>query len=146
MGLMRRSGTAVVYLGQNNEKVSYCQKCLDVKLLSPLKHRIYLDENGNITNPPPDSKNWRQCWQCGLIVGVYEPKQEADIATLTEPGDNPFNSGKVNVRSVGETRKFDRTGKRQHKKQLKQDLSQYKEEDIKEALKRGSKLISYQES
>ena len=47
--------------------------------------------------------------------------------------------------SVGDTRKFDRTGKRQHRKKFKQDLSQYKEEEIKEALKRGAKLVSYHE-
>jgi hypothetical protein len=101
---MRRSGTAAVYSGEDKDKVSYCHKCLEVNVLSPLKHRIYLDESGKITNPPPDSKNWRQCWQCGDIVGTYEAKQEADIATLTEPGDNPFKFGKGQVRSVGDTR------------------------------------------
>lgn len=145
MGVMRRSGTAVVFSGQDKEKVSYCQDCLEVKILSPLKHRIYLDEDGNITNPGPDADKWRQCWQCGVIVGVYEAKQEAELLTLTEPGDNPFKFGKSNIKGIGETRKFDRTGKTQRKKQFKQDLSQYKEEDIKEALKKGAKLVSYVE-
>ena len=54
---------------EDKDKVSYCQDCLKVKILSPLKHRIYQDENGNITNPAPDADKWRQCWQCGLIVG-----------------------------------------------------------------------------
>ena len=32
---------------------------------------------------------------------------------------------------------------RQWKKKFKQDLEQYKEEDVKEALRKGKKLISY---
>jgi hypothetical protein len=144
---MRRSGAAVVYSGKDKDKVSYCQKCWDVKVLSPLKHRIYQDEQGNIiTSPPPDSKNWRQCWQCGTIVGVYEAKQEADIATLTEPRDNPFKFGNAQVRTVGDSRKFDRTGRTQSKKKFKQDFEQYKEQDIKDALRKGAKLLEYQES
>ena len=41
----------------NKEKVSYCEGCAKVKVLSPLKHRIYLDENGKITIPGPDVQN-----------------------------------------------------------------------------------------
>ena len=52
------------------EKISYCQDCLKVGILSALKHRIYLDENGKITNPGPDSSKFLQCWTCGLVVGV----------------------------------------------------------------------------
>jgi hypothetical protein len=78
-------------------------------------------------------------------VGVYEAKQEADIETLTEPRDNPFKFNKGEVRS-GESRKFDRTERTQRKKKFKQDLEQYKEQDITEALRKGAKLISYQES
>ena len=37
----------------------------------------------------------RQCWICGLIVGVYEAKQEVELETLTEPRDNPFKFGSV---------------------------------------------------
>jgi hypothetical protein len=149
MGVMRRSvsNTAVEYTGtQDKEKVSYCQKCLEVKVLSPLKHRIYLDDNGKINpNPPPDSKNWKQCWNCGDIVGVYEAKQEADIMTLTEPHDNPFKFGRNNI-ETNESRKFDRTCKTQAKKQFKRDSEHYKEEDIKEALRKGARLISYVET
>ena len=49
MGLMRgRSGNAVIFSGHDKEKISYCQDSLKVKILSPLKHRIYLDEYGKI--------------------------------------------------------------------------------------------------
>ena len=92
--------------------------------------------------PGPDPNKWRQCWTCGLIIGVYEAKQEVELDTLTEPRDNPFKfkSGPV---ETGESRKFDRTGKTQHKRKFKQDLEQYKEEDVKQALRQGKKLVSY---
>ena len=146
MGLLRRSGNAVVFSrGQDKEKVSLCRDCLNVKIISPLRNRIYLDEKGNITNPAPDADKWKQCWTCGLIVGVYEAKQEVELDTITEPRDNPFKFGNSQV-MTGESRKVDRSGKTQRKGKLKQDLEQYKEEDIKHALRKGSKLVSYTES
>jgi hypothetical protein len=128
----------------DKEKVSYCEDCLKVKILSPLKHRIYLDENGKITNPGPDSNKWRQCWTCGVIVGVYEAKPEVELDTLTEPGANPFKfkSGEV---ETGESRKVDKSGRTQRKKKFKHNIEQYKEEDVKAALRQGKKIVSYVE-
>jgi hypothetical protein len=60
------------------------------------------------------------CWQCGTIIYPrHEAKQEAKLTSLTEPGDNPFKFGKVNVESVGESYKFDRTGRNQRKRKFK---------------------------
>ena len=47
---------------------------------------------------------------------------------------------------TGESRKVDKSGKTQHKRKFKQDLEQYKEEDIKQALRKGKKLLNYHES
>ena len=111
---------------------------------SKLGNRIYLpDEFGKIVIPP-DADKWRQCHICGTIYPSYEAKQEADLTSLMEPRDNPFKFGNAQIRT-GEPRKFDRTGRTQRKRKLKQDLEQYKEEDIKDALKKGSKLVSYVE-
>ena len=120
-------------------------RLLKVKILSPLRHRIYLDEDGKITNPGPDSNKWRQCWTCGAIVGVYEAKPEVELDTLTKPRDNPFKFKSAEVMTE-ESRKFDRSGRTQRKKKLKQDLEQYKEEDVKSALRKGKKLLNYHES
>ena len=109
------------------------------------QHRIYLDENGKITNPPADANKWRQCWTCGLIVGVYEAKQEVELDTLTKPRENPFKFGSGSKVYTEESRKIDKTGQTQRKRKLKQDLSEYKEEDIKAALKKGAKVVSYVE-
>ena len=142
-----REGNAVILSGSGQkEKISYCQDCEKVKILSPLKHRIYLDENGKITNPGPDANKWRQCWTCGLIVGVYEAKPEVELETLTKPRDNPFKFKSGEEIMTAESRKFDRSGKTQRKRKVKQDLEQYKEEDVKTALSKGSKLVSYTET
>ena len=136
------SDNAVIFSGHDKEKISYCEECLKVKILSPLKHRIYLDEDGKIMNPGPDANKWKQCWTCGVIVGVYEAKPEVELDTLTEPRSNPFKfkGGEV---QTGESRKVDRSGRTQRKKKFKQDLEQqYKEEDIIAALRKGSKLVS----
>ena len=142
---MRRTENAVIFSssGHDKEKVSYCDDCLKVKILSPLRNRLYLDENGNITSPAPDSKSWKQCWTCGLIVPIFEVKIEAGLDAITESRKNPFKNENEIV--TEESRKF-RTGNTYKKKKFKQDLEQYKEEDIKQALKKGQNLISYHES
>ena len=78
-------------------------------------------------------------------MGVYEAKPEVELETVTEPRDNPFKFGGGSQVHTGESRKFDRSGKTQHKRKFKQDLEQYKEEDIKQALRKGAKLVSFVE-
>ena len=147
MGTIRRSGrdNAVIFSGHDKEKVSYCEECAKVHVLSVLRHRIYLDDNGKITNPAADANKWKQCWTCGLIVGVYEAKQEVELDTLTEPRDNPFKfkSGEIKTE---ESRKFDRTGKTQRKRKLQQDLSEYKEQEVRDAIRKGKTLVEYTET
>jgi len=99
-------------------------------------------ENGKITNPVPDHDLWRQCWTCGIIVADNETKQEPELASLVKPGGK----SKRRLIAVDEDRKFDKTGKTQHKRKIKQDLEQYKEGDVKEALRKGKTLISYIET
>src|SRR6476619_4376042 len=116
MGVMRRSGNSVILSGsKDKDKISYCEDCLKVKILSPLKHRIYLDEDGKITNPGPDANKWRQWWTCGLVVGVYESKPEVELETLTEPRNNPFKFSNSEI-MIEERRKFDRSGNTQRKR------------------------------
>lgn len=139
------SDVGVVYTGRNQEEIAYCQKCLELaNIRSKLGNRIYLpDEFGKI-DIPPDADKWRQCHECGTVYPKYEAKQEVELDTLTEPRDYPFKFGSSQV-LTGESRKFDRSGKTQRKRKLKQDLEQYKEEDIKDALRKGAKLLFYHE-
>ena len=64
-----------------------------------------------------------QCWTCvGVVADFMINKREMRITIhLTKPRDNPFKfkSGPV---ETGESRKFDRTGKTQHKRKFKQNI------------------------
>jgi hypothetical protein len=139
---LTNSGIGVVYSERNVQEIAYCQHCLNMaNVRSKLGNRIYFpDSTGQIVIPPDDDK-WR-CHRCGKIYPRYEAKQEAELTSLTEPGNNPFKFGNGQIRAVGDSRKFDRTGRTQRKRKFKQDLSQYKKEDIKDALRKGAKLVS----
>jgi hypothetical protein len=143
---LTESGIGVVYSGKSKEEVPYCQRCLEMAdIRSTLGNRVYMPDSSGHTNIPPDYDLWRQCHLCGSVYGRHETKQEVELDTLTEPRNNPFKFKSGDV-MTGESRKFDRTGKTQRKRKFKQDLEQYKEEDIKAALRKGSKLVSYTES
>jgi hypothetical protein len=142
----KSGGVGVVYAGGSDERqeVSYCHRCLEMaNIRSKLGNRVYFpDSFGNVVIPP-DYDLWRQCHRCGSIYARYEVKQEGDITPFSEGlvSDNPFDfSSKGIARSVGE-RRIGRRGRRKSK----QDLSKYKEQDIKEALRKGAKLVSYEE-
>lgn len=158
---MRRSSNSNVGLvsfgpGTDKKEISWCAKCAKAGVNSPLKNRIYLNEDGKTINraPPADSKSWKQCWTCGDIVGVYAAQQEVDIMTLTEPSTNPFNlkqpdnsEGQETIQTDDISRKFDRTEKRQQKKKFKQDLEKYKNQpESQSELRKGAKLLSYSET
>jgi len=83
-------------------------------------------------------------YKCGVIVTIYELKKQGKLSDFADvASDNPFEFGRGTIIAVGESRKFDKTGKRQHKRKVKQDLSHIKEEDVRREVAKGSKLISH---
>jgi hypothetical protein len=66
-------------------------------------------------------------------------KEEAQLVTLTEPSDNPFTS-------QGEIKGLGSRKQQLRKKKKQEDLSYIKEEDVRKAVAKGAKLISYHES
>jgi hypothetical protein len=73
---------------------------------------------------PLDEDKWCQCHRCVKIYPRYEAKQQAELTSLTEPGDNPSKFGNSKVLVVGDNRRFDRTGRMQRKRKFKKDLTQ----------------------
>jgi hypothetical protein len=138
----KSGGIGMISSGSAEHEIAYCQRCLEMaNVRSNLGDRIYFpDKFGHVTIPP-DADKWRQCHRCGSIYARYEVKQEAELDSLVKPGGP--NTGLITGVPV---RKFDRTGKGgsyAKKRKREQDLSQYKEEDLKAELRRGAKLISY---
>ena len=146
MGVMRRtsdSNSAVITFGSSSDKKdsrSYCASCEKVGINSPVKHRIYLDKQGKITSPGPDSKNWRQCHLCGKIIGVYEAKVEADIETLAEPRPTAFNNLSSSEQAEEPIQPEESRLAKHRKKKHKQDLEQYKEQEYQRRSKKRKKV------
>jgi hypothetical protein len=136
----KSNGVGMISSGSAEHEIAYCQRCLEMaNIRSKLGDRIYFPDKFGHVNIPPDADQWRQCHRCGSIYARYEVKQEAELDSLVKPGGP--NTGLITGVPI---RKFDRTGKG-GRKMRKQDLSRYKEDDIKEALRKGAKLVSYHE-
>src|SRR6266542_1307902 len=95
-----------------------------------LGNRLFLlNEFGN-TAIPPDADQWRQCHRWRSIYSRCGVKQEGKLLTLQKL----LTTHSISERALSyqwEKRKFDRTRKRQHKKRVKQDLSNIMDEDLK---------------
>lgn len=143
MSGIRRIRNTIGALNTESEKeVIYCQHCRDItKCQYRLGKRIYLPDVIGKVKIPPDDDKWRQCHNCGKVYARYQVKEETQLSALTVPSESPFATG-GGIKAL-ESRRFDRTGKAQYKRKFKQNLEKYKEEDIKQALKKGSKLVSY---
>jgi len=81
---------------------------------------------------------------------LHQAQLQPDIVTLTEPTTNAFNPVNDVERAeeslqVPDTRKFDRSCRTQHKKHFKKHLEQYMEVDLKVALRKEAKLLSFEE-
>jgi len=140
--LNRRSRLGIVDFSEDkeDEKISYCKKCLKFGFTVPLKNRIY-PEGQTI---PVDHDQFLQCHECGLIVPVYEIEKEASIKNVIETSDNPFDTGKD---FLGIDSRTSIGGKNARKKREKQkELDDISDPDLKRELSSGqTQLISYSE-
>lgn len=112
---------------------------------SKLGNRIYLPDQFGNTVIPPDADEWRQCHTCGSIYARYEVKHEGRLTDFAEVLENPFDFRSGSITAIGEIRKFDNTGKRQHKRKVKQDLSDIKDPELRREIAKGARLISFEE-
>jgi hypothetical protein len=74
-----------------------------------------------------------------FIYSAYAHSKDRKIINALDSSDR---NGQV---MTGESRKVDRSGRTQRKKKFKQDLEQYKEDDVKAALRKGKKLVTFVE-
>ena len=120
---------------EDEEKIRYCTKCLEVGLLNILKERLYLDEKGKRLPDPPDAEDWHQCWKCGYIVAAHETKPEGTISGIVEPIENPFDIGETQLKPIERKSRLNKGKKKKHP-----------DPEIQKELNKGSELIGYSTS
>lgn len=116
------------------EAVRYCKRCLEFNVYSALKNRLYKNNQVEI-----DLENWLQCYSCGSIFSVNEVKREASIKDVIEKIDNAHEIAKSQFLGVNPRRKKNRL-------EQEDEYEDIKEQDLKNALRKGSTLLSYSES
>ncbi len=126
--------------GEGGEDKAYCENCLKVGMLSRLKNRLYLDDQGKSSVvPPPDADEWLQCWKCGDIIASREAKKEGTISGISgiEPIDNPHDFGKAQVLGLDDRKQ------RHQKVKRKQSRKKLDDAEVQKELDRGSELVRY---
>ena len=137
--MIKRSGVEFIDFSEKEDEKpkSYCRKCREYGFLVELKNRIYLDNQPT----PADHENWKMCYECGLIVPIYEIEKESRLKDVIETSENPFDSGKdflgVDNRKARKKKQRDR----------ERELDHIKDDDLRRELASGqTQLISYTES
>ncbi len=130
---IERSGIGIVDFTEDVRKeVRYCKRCSEFNVHSPLKNRLY--ENNQVEI---DHENWLQCHHCGAVYAVNEVQKEASIKDVIEKIDNPYEIANNQFLGVDPRKK---------KNRLEQDeYEDIKEPELKAELRNGSELISYSE-
>jgi hypothetical protein len=126
------------YEDDDERKIAVCSRCLKFGIESVLKNRIYPDNQ-----IPVDHENWLQCYNCGLIVPIYELQKESQIKDVVETIDNPFDIG---TSFLGIDKRTSVGGKNARKKKERQkELDDIKDDEVKRELAKGNTLLSYTE-
>ncbi len=131
----RRSRLGIVDFSSDHDDdsiKSYCRECLKYGFSVPLKNRIY-PEGQPI---PSDSDQFLQCYECGLVVPIYELEKESSIKDVVETSDNPFDIAKNTFLGID-------SRKARKKKERQKQFEDIKDENLKAELAKGNTFISY---
>jgi hypothetical protein len=129
------------------EDDSFCHSCLNVGIRSILHKRMYgfnrkTKESELILDV--DMENFRQCYNCGDIVPIYEVKHEPRVTDFVETTENPFdfNSEKIEVlnETPSQTLANKRNPTKRRMKQRKDLISSVKDPEIRRLLEEGAEL------
>ncbi|MGI0021981.1 MAG: hypothetical protein ACRD9Q_03870 [Nitrososphaeraceae archaeon] len=133
MGQIRKKETCgIIDAEEENEAISYCQRCLKFNVYSILQERIYLPDE--VTNEH-DRENWKQCHNCGQIVPIYAAKKESKLQDFVELSSNPFEQDKS---ILGLGNKKPKSSYERQRQKLLEGIEKEKDEDIKRELRKGN--------
>jgi len=124
----------IVHEQEDNQAIAYCRLCE-----RNFSRRIPLGPRQNYNER--DADKWRECPWCRRIFPIYEIKHEGKLVGLLEPEVNPFKStGEV---TGLDNKNFDRQAIR--KEEIKKRIREEKDPEIKELLRQGFDVTSYEE-
>ena len=121
---------------KDSDEKNFCPDCKDYGFQVPLRNRIY-PEGEQV--PEDERAKWKMCFDCGLIVPVYELERESKIKDTVDTVESPFELGSdflgVDSRKLGKKKKKDKD----------MELDYIKDEQLKQELRHGSTLLNYSE-
>jgi hypothetical protein len=152
---------------EDEHRRAYCTSCYDnIHVLNFLRP-LTLNVNGNLKKgeereqESEDYENWRECPRCGSRYNMNktEVKHEAEIEGFVDEdnyADSNRDSDHNNMQAAfryrssgnGKTRNRNRKKKgrlQRYAEELNKDKNEIKDTDVKQSLKKGDVLISYEE-
>jgi hypothetical protein len=133
MKISNKDRIGIVHNDESHDSIAYCRLCERFGI------RAVLGPRQNYTER--DADKWRECNFCRRIFPIYEIKHEGKLVGLLEPEVNPFKStGEV---SGLDNKNFDRQAIR--KEEIKKRIREEKDPEIKELLRQGFDVTSYEE-
>jgi hypothetical protein len=132
----------------------YCPHCLTLGLKGPdyvLQPRIYALKAGEAI--PSDADRWLQCYVCGTPVPKHDVPQ---LGTLTTDVETIYSKFPLVENALPDARIAEQPGKpdkhergfnpRRIKLGTDAKIDEIKDQDLKNELKRGAKLLNYTET
>jgi len=138
-GISRKKGIVTHSEDEDRPRISYCPYCLDFGFREKLGPKLLISNEPK----PADYDQWRQCHTCGNIYPIYETKVESKLSDFVEFTDDPFDIGPKIV-GIGNKKP---TGTRQReRKKILHRIEAEKDEDIKQALRRGNTVETIEDN
>ena len=127
-----------VIIDSDEEDIQFCSTCMAAGNLVKLKERIWLDDKGKRLPDPPDADQFRQCWECGLIVPSREVQRQGTITGIqgVEVLTSPYDSKTVIL--------GDDSTLRNRYKNLKRQKNKHPDPEIQRLIEQGYEVLSYQ--
>ncbi len=119
----------------NQPKIRYCQRCLDMfQVLARLGPKVLLPDDPS--PKPSDYDLWLECRNCGTVYPKHETKVEPELEPIKEPMTGP----KGKVQGIEKKKKSKGRG---YNSRLKNNKWEIKDSELNAELKSGAVLLAY---
>lgn len=141
--IIKRGGVASISPKINLKIIAkYCPYCEEKGIRD---QSTILGDRKYLPDEPIDSdaKDWKQCYLCGKTIHkVHEPPDEPELISTIDELASPYEQSSGRIGGI-DKRKL---GKRSNNKREKSKINLIKDEEVREALRKGAKLLNYSET